>query len=423
MSANFVLTDQITLLTGQNGQSAERLYIISSIFLGATLFWWILSRYIKSYILLSTPFLLYGAAFFLLGMTPYTKTSFATTWVQNVASGVYAFASASGFMFFTLNFGTEGGTAVGAWIFRACIIQGIQQIYIAALWYWGDYISSLSNSGSTISILTTASPVVTAVTVPIAVLIWLIGVAVFIGLPSAYRSQPGNVPALYASLLRRKVVVWFLVVVAIQNFWLSGPYGRNWAYLWGSEHVPAWGIAILVVFFFVIVWIGVLGTLAKLSSEHSWALPLFAIGLGAPRWAQELWGTSNMGLYLPWVLSGGSDDTARTVGALVGRGLWLWLGLLDTLQGVGFGMILMQTLTRVHMGGAIACAQVIGSAFTILARAKAPDATGPGPVFPNLAVDFWDGISNVYFWVALLMQLVAAAGFFVFFRKEQLFKP
>lgn len=423
MNANFLVIDQITLLTGQNGQTAERLYIISSIFLGATLFWWILSRYIKSYILLSTPFLLYGAAFFLLGMTPYTESSLATTWVQNVASGLYAFASASGFMFFTLNFGTEGGTAVGAWIFRACIIQGIQQIYIAALWYWGDYISSLTNSGSTISILTTASPVVTAVTVPIAVLIWLIGAAVFIGLPSAYRSQPGNVPALYASLLRRKVVVWFLVVVAIQNFWLSGPYGRNWGYLWGSDHVPAWGIAILVVFFFVIVWIGVLGALAKLSSEHSWALPLFAIGLGAPRWAQELWGTSNMGLYLPWVLSGGSDDTARAVGALVGRGLWLWLGLLDTLQGVGFGMILMQTLTRVHMGGAIACAQVIGSAFTILARAKAPDATGPGPVFPNLAVDFWDGISNVYFWVALLMQLVAAAGFFVFFRKEQLFKP
>lgn len=411
------------MLTGQNGQSAERLYIISSIFLGATIFWWMLSRHIKSYILLSVPFLFYGAAFFLLGMTPYASTTLGTTWVQNVASGLYAFGSASGFMFFTLNFGTEGGTAVQAWIFRACIIQGIQQIYIAALWYWGDYISSLSNSGSTISLLTTSSPIVTAVTVPIALIVWLVGAALFIGLPDAYRSQPGNVPALYASLLRRKVVVWFFVVVAIQNFWLSGPYGRNWGYLWSSEHVPAWGIAILAVFFFVGVWIAALWGLASVSSEHSWALPLFAIGLGAPRWAQELWGTSGMGSYLPWVLSGGSGATAQTVGALVGRGLWLWLGLLDTLQGVGFGMILMQTLTRVHMGGAIACAQVIGSAFTILARAKAPDATGPGTVFPNLALDFWGGISDVYFWVALLMQLVAAAGFFVFFRKEQLFKP
>lgn len=210
---------------------------------------------------------------------------------------------------------------------------------------------------------------------------------------------------------------------AIQNYWLSAPYGRNWGYLWSSPHAPQWAIAILVLVFFVAVWALFLAGLARVSTEHSWALPLFAIGLGAPRWAQELWGTSGMGFYLPWVLSGGNSDTARLLGALVGRGLWLWLGVLDTLQGVGFGVILLQTLTRVHMAGAIACAQVVGSVFTIVARATAPDNTGPGPVFPNLAVDFWGGISNVYFWVALLMQLVAAAGFFMFFRKEQLFKP
>lgn len=345
------------------------------------------------------------------------------TWIQNTASGFYAFASASGFLFFTQNFGTEGGTAVRSWLFRACVIQGIQQIYIAALWYWGDYISALSNSGSKLGILTDTSPVVTAITVPIAILVWIIGAVLFLGLPDAYRSSPGTVPAFYTSLLRRKVIVWFLIVVAIQNYWLSTQYGRNWSYLWSSSHVPAWGIAILVVVFFVGVWCAMLYGLARLSNEHSWALPLFAIGLGAPRWAQELWGTSGMGLYLPWVLYGGGSGTAQLVGGLVGRGLWLWLGVLDTIQGVGFGMILMQTLTRVHMAGAIACAQVIGSAFTILARATAPNATGPGTVFPNLSVDFWDGISQVYFWVALLLQLVAAAGFYVFFRKEQLFKP
>lgn len=412
------------MLTGQNGQSAERLYVISSIFLGASIIWWILSRHVRSYILLSLPFLLYGAAFFLLGMTPFTSTSVATTWVQNTASGLYAVASASGFLFFTLNFGTEGGTAVRSWLFRACIIQGIQQIYIAALWYWGDYISS--NSGTTTSatnVLTDNSIIVTAITVPIAAVIWLVGAVLLLGLPDAYRSRPGNVPALYSSLLRRKVVLWFLVVVAIQNFWLSAPYGRSWSYLWSSPHAPAWAIAVLVVFFFVLVWAGMLFLLARLSTEHSWALPLFAIGLGAPRWAQELWGTSGMGLYLPWVLSGGDDVPARLLGTLVGRGLWLWLGVLDTLQGVGFGIILMQTLTRVHMSAAVACAQVVGSVFTILARAKAPDATGPATVFPNLAVDFWEGISHVHFWVAMLMQLVAAAGFLMFFRKEQLFKP
>lgn len=411
------------MLTGQNGQTATRLYAISSIFLGASITWWILSRYVRSFILLSLPFLLYGMAFFLLGMTPYTSSSRGTTWVQNTASGIYAFASASGFLFFTLNFGTEGGTAVRSWLFRACMIQGVQQIYIAALWYWGDYISSLSNSGSTIGVLTDSSPIVTAVTVPIAVFIWAIGTTLFFGLPDAYRSRPGTVPALYTSLLRRKVILWFLVVVAVQNYWLSTPYGRNWSYLWSSTHVPAWGIVILVLVFFIGVWAGMLALLARLSSEHSWALPLFAIGLGAPRWAQELWATSGAGLYLPWVLSGGAGGAAPALGALVGRGLWLWLGVLDTLQGVGFGIILMQTLTRVHMSAAIACAQVVGSVFTILARATAPDATGPGTVFPNLAVDFWEGISHAYFWVAMLMQLAAAAGFLMFFRKEQLFKP
>lgn len=41
-----------------------------------------------------------------------------------------------------------------------------------------------------------------------------------------------------------------------------------------------------------------------------------------------LWSTSNIGAYLPW--AGGP-----LASALVGRVLWLWLGVLDTVQGVG----------------------------------------------------------------------------------------
>ena len=52
------------------------------------------------------------------------------------------------------------------------------------------------------------------------------------------------------------------------------------------------------------------------------------MGLGAPRWAQILWSTSGMGHYLPW--------TAGPIASgLAGRSLWLWLGVLDALQGVG----------------------------------------------------------------------------------------
>ena len=81
------------------------------------------------------------------------------------------------------------------------------------------------------------------------------------------------------------------------------------------------------------------------------------------------WSTSSIGLYLPW--AGGPIASA-----LVSRSLWLWLGLLDTIQGVGFGMIFLQTLTRIHVAFTLIAAQVLGSIATIVARAGAPDAIG-----------------------------------------------
>jgi alpha-1,3-glucan synthase len=40
--------------------------------------------------------------------------------------------------------------------------------------------------------------------------------------------------------------------------------------------------------------------LSEYSKVHSWLVPVFALGLGAPRWAQIWWGTSGMGVYVPW---------------------------------------------------------------------------------------------------------------------------
>ena len=209
---------------------------------------------------------------------------------------------------------------------------------------------------------------------------------------------------------------WFFVVIIIQNYWLSAPYGRNWLYLWSSQHVPAWSIGLLVVFFFVIIWAALLYVFAILSTSHSWVLPVFAMGLGAPRWAQMLWGTSNIGLYLPW--AGGPAASA-----IAGRSLWLWLGVLDAMQGVGFGMILLQTLTRFHVFFTLIAAQVLGSIATILARATAPDKIGPGTVFPDFSAGAMPGLGEAAFWLALLMNLAVPVGFFMFFRKEQLSKP
>jgi len=405
---------QITLLSGEIGQTASRLYTIASIYLAASIIWWMLFRSMQSRYVITLPFVCYGLAFFILGMAPYGNSIASRGWIQNVATGLYAFASGSGSLFFALNFGSEGGTAAHTWVFRACMIQGTQQIYVTVLWYWGSHLSALSASGRNPGGFAT-NPYATAATAPIAILLALIGGSLYLGLPDFYRQSPGRVPFFYQSLRRRKIILWFFVVVIIQNYFLSAPYGRNWQYLWSSDLVPAWNIAILVLAFFIFVWIAVFTVFQHLSIEHSWILPIFAIGLGAPRWAQILWGTSGMGSFIPWAAS-------PAIGALFGRALWLWLGILDALQGVGFGMILLQTMTRFHVAFTLTAAQVVGSIATIIARATAPDSLGPGTVFPNLALSL-NGLGNAAFWVSLVLQCLVCVGFFAFFRKEQLLKP
>ncbi|KAF2194680.1 glycosyltransferase family 5 protein [Zopfia rhizophila CBS 207.26] len=405
---------QITLLSSEIGQTATKLYIIASIYLASSIIWWALFRLVQSRYVIALPFICYGLAFFILGMAPYGQSLVARGWIQNVATGIYALASGSGSLFFALNFGSEGGTAVHTWVFRACVVQGTQQIYVTVLWYWGSHLAALSADGSNPTGFT-STPIVTAVTTPIALLLAVIGTALYIGLPDFYRSNPGNIPSFYQSLRHRKIILWFFVVVVIQNYFLSAPYGRNWRYLWSSKLVPAWSIAVMVIIFFIFLWIALFSIFQKLSIEHSWILPVFAIGLGAPRWCQMLWGTSGMGIFVPWA-------GTPVVGALVGRGLWLWLGVLDALQGVGFGMILLQTMTRFHVAFTLTAAQVVGSVATIVARATAPNNLGPGSVFPNLALSM-DGLGSWVFWVALGLQGAVCAGFLLFFRKEQLFKP
>lgn len=129
-----------------------------------------------------------------------------------------------------------------------------------------------------------------------------------------------------------------------------------------------------------------------------------------------LWGVSGIGQYVPWL--GGHVGSA-----IAGRCLWLWLGVLDSLQGVGFGMILLHTLTRFHISFTLMAAQVLGSIATMAARGFAPDNIGPGPVFPNLGIGEATGLKNAWFWIALFMQLAINVGAFKFFRKEQLSKP
>ncbi|QSZ37320.1 hypothetical protein DSL72_009418 [Monilinia vaccinii-corymbosi] len=405
---------QITLLTGTVGQTAQKLYITATIYLLGSIMWWEVFSYFKSIYALSAPFVFYGLAFFLLGIAPFASNILGQVLVQNVATGLYAIAASSGSIFFALNFGDEGGSPIKSWVWRACIIQGTQQAYVVVLWFWGHYLNRRQAEGLGAS-FTTASPKMAIVVLPIAVLMWSLGIVLYLGLPEYYRQAPGKVPSFYAALFRRKIVVWFFITVIIQNFFLSTLYGRNWLYLFSSKIAPTWAIILLIIFFFGFLWAGFLWFFGVLSKDHSWVLPIFAIGLGAPRWCQMLWSCTPMGQYVPWIGGG-------LASALFSRSLWLWLGMLDALQGVGFGMVLLQTLTRVHIAFTLIAAQVLGSITTMIARACAPNNVGPGPVFPDLS----EGVANLgqaWFWIGLICQFAICAGFFTFFRKEQLSKP
>ncbi|KAJ6007917.1 hypothetical protein N7540_011893 [Penicillium herquei] len=408
---------QITLLNGQIGETAEKLYILASIYLASSIIWWMVFRLVPSVYVLSTPFIIYGLAFLFVGLSGPMRNTASQSWLQNVGTGLYSFASSSGSIFFALNFGDQGGAPLRSWIYRATVIQGTQQLMISFLWYWGSWMSSLNDSGSTRYSLATTNPnVLLGIGAGLACLLWLLGALVFFGLPAYYKQAPGQVPTFYTSLFRRRIIVWFFYMVFISNYWLSAPYGRNWLYLWSSKHASSWEIIVLILFFFIVVWAAALWVFHVFSKRHAWFIPIFAIGLGAPRWAQILWSTSNIATYIPWA---GSPVT----GALVGRGLWLWLGVLDSLQGVGFGMILLHTMTRFHITFTLLAAQVVGSIATMLARATAPDKLGPGNVFPDFSAGIIAGLGKADFWVCLLFMLSINVLCIFFYRKEQLTKP
>ena len=86
-----------------------------------------------------------------------------------------------------------------------------------------------------------------------------------------------------------------------------------------------------------------------------------------------LWDVYSVALYVPW--AGGA-------GPWIDVALWLWLGVLDATQGVGLGMILLQTLSRLHVCATLAFSQMLGSVVVIVARATVPRQQ----VFPNFTL-------------------------------------
>ncbi|KAH6637311.1 glycosyltransferase family 5 protein [Chaetomium tenue] len=406
---------QIVLLTGETTQTPEKLYMVAATYIATSLIWWGLERNFKSVYALSIPWFFFGLAFLLIGIAPFIPDWRVANKLEDAATCFYAAGASSGALTFALNFGDEGGSPTKQWITRALTVSGFAQVYSIGLWYWGSMVAN-TDPTATVFVGTSNVPQAIVVGVPIAVIFWAIGVVLYLGLPDFYRQSPATIPGFYISLYRRKIVPWFFVMIILQNYWLSAPYGRSWQFLFNTQHVPGWGIFLLALGFYCVLWALVLYGFSYFSDEHTWLLPIFAIGLCAPRWAQEFWGTSGIGWYLPW--AGGPMGSA-----IVSRCLWLWLGLLDNIQGVGLGMMLLATLTRQHVLTVLIGAQVVGSAFTMLARATSPNALSPHTTFPDFSQGVMPGAASPFFWVCLLFQLIIPIGFFKFFRKEQVSKP
>lgn len=106
------------------------LYIICAIFIAGTLAWYTLFRMRPSVWVLSAPWVVFACAFMLIGFPslygPFTAPRVS---IQRVSVWLYSAASSAGFLFFGLNFGDEAGAATEIWVTRACIVQGLQQIW------------------------------------------------------------------------------------------------------------------------------------------------------------------------------------------------------------------------------------------------------------------------------------------------------
>jgi hypothetical protein len=98
---------------------------------------------------------------------------------------------------------------------RACLVQGSQQIWVAALWYWGNSLNSAASNY--------VPPWwIVLILWPLAVMSFTFAYLMLYGLPEYYRQTPPKVPSFMKTLFRRKIVLWFLASELLRDYWLSG---------------------------------------------------------------------------------------------------------------------------------------------------------------------------------------------------------
>lgn len=79
---------------------------------------------------------------------------------------------------------------------------------------------------------------------------------------------PPYVPNFFKTLIRRKLVIWFMVAEVLRDYWLSPVYGRSWQFLWAMADVPKWAIVIEIAVFFIGIWGLFMGLLISASADY-----------------------------------------------------------------------------------------------------------------------------------------------------------
>lgn len=177
-----------------------------------------LYRRLQTVYVVSLPFLFYGLSFLLIGVSSFGPSEAAGDWIRKVATGFYSLSSSSGALYFALNFADEGGAPVTSFVYRACVIQGTQQIYVVALWYWGAALAKAMGTASVVANLNHHPKILTPLCVAVACLMWAVGMVLFTSLPPYYRQAPGNIPSFYSSLFRRKIIIVRALTSHVKSF-------------------------------------------------------------------------------------------------------------------------------------------------------------------------------------------------------------
>ena len=251
------------MLSGSNGETSVTPYNVGAVFFGASVVWYL--PFVLGPPAEFSPSFFFAVAFLLVGL-PYISKAFlpAHDIFSLVETCTYAVASGAGFAFFGLSFGEEAGATTEVWILRACIVQGLQQIWVAALWFRGDNVSGrparpwpLERSllvGWIVFVVLASCGFVPLVHVPpivraswsVACLRTFENSLAKLTEQSTTASRHQRVPNFYDTLFRRRLVLWFLFSSALRDYWLSAvsltwlslprwfltlssqSYGKNW---------------------------------------------------------------------------------------------------------------------------------------------------------------------------------------------------